>query len=108
MLSGKCTNQLERSKRLADVEDDSKLLLQFHKVPTRGIELLHLPCCPNKIPREHPDHLPKLVNPPYCRNNLAIEPPQPALRLVEGLRPQRDLSHEVRLHNVEMLSEALL
>jgi len=107
-LSGKCTHQLERSKRLADIEDDSELLLQRHQVASGSIELLHLPCCPDEVPRENPDHLPELADPPYRRDDLPIKPAQPALRLVEGFRPECYLPHKVGLNDVEVLSEALL
>lgn len=107
-LSGKCTHQLERSKRLVDIEDDSELLLQRHQVASGSIELLHLPCCPDEVPCKNPDHFSELADPPYRHDDLPIKPTQPALRLVEGLRPECYLPHKVGLNDVEVLSEALL
>lgn len=107
-MSSKCTHQLERGKRLADIEDNGELLLQRHKVASSSIELLHLSCCPDKVPRENPDHLSELTYPPYCSDNLPIKPAQPALGLVKGLGPECYLPHKVGLNDVELLSEALL
>jgi len=100
--------QFESREGLVDVEYKPEFLQERQEVGPGAIELLNLARVVDQIGVEEANGVLEMANLRATVEDLSIEVLQLPLRLEERGGPERDLLHEMELHNIEVVRELLL
>lgn len=104
----KTAYQFQCGLRLAHVQHKFKLLLKREKILPSRIRVLNLPGTSHQVALQEPYLLLEPLYPPTSLENSTIQILELPLRLEKGIRPQRNLPHQMQLHDVEVVRELLL